>query len=69
MNEDKIPETIQDIKERAALMKSRGFSIGEEQVMSQAIKDGLQAIVNDLMDGEIFYRSVNKSEDLYDPWC
>ncbi len=40
MNEDKIPETIQDIKERAALMKSRGFSIGEEQVMSQAIKDG-----------------------------
>ncbi|MDV7687464.1 hypothetical protein [Oenococcus oeni] len=54
MNEDKIPETIQDIKERAALMKSRGFSIGEEQIMSQAIKDGLQAIVNDLMDGEYF---------------
>lgn len=54
MNEEKIPETIEDVKERVVLMKSRGFLISEEQVISQTIKDGLQAIVNDLMDGEYF---------------
>ncbi|MDI4584798.1 hypothetical protein FCS82_06990 [Oenococcus sp. UCMA 14587] len=54
MNEEKIPETIEDVKEHVVLMKSRGFLISEEQVISQAIKDGLQAIVNDLMDGEYF---------------
>ncbi|MFT8325027.1 hypothetical protein [Oenococcus sicerae] len=54
MSEDKIPETMQAVQDRVLLMKHRGFAVTEEQVIGQSVKDGLQAIVNDLLDGEYF---------------
>lgn len=54
MNEEKIPENYQDIKDRIELMHSRGFDVSEDQLIEQTAKDGLQAIVNDLLDGEYF---------------
>lgn len=54
MDENKVPMTLEAVKDRVTLMDARGFKITEDEVIDQSIKEGLQAIVDELLDGEYF---------------
>ncbi|MFT8878649.1 MAG: hypothetical protein ABF913_03690 [Oenococcus sp.] len=54
MDENKVPATIEAVRDRVTLMNARGFKITEDEVIDQSIKEGLQAIVDELLDGDYF---------------
>jgi hypothetical protein len=51
MDMQKIPEDMQDVRDRVALMAGRGFPVSEEDVIKEALKAGFQSIVDEKMDG------------------
>ncbi|SCB84839.1 hypothetical protein [Weissella bombi] len=54
MDVEKIPEDMQDVRDRVALMAGRGFTVSEEDVIKEALKAGFQSIVDEKMDGNYY---------------
>lgn len=54
MDTEKIPEDMQDVRDRVALMAGRGFTVSEEDVIKEALKAGFQSIVDEKMDGNYY---------------
>ena len=54
MNTEKIPEDMQDVRDRVSLMAGRGFTVSEEDVIKEALKAGFQSIVDEKMDGNYY---------------
>lgn len=54
MDMQKIPEDMQDVRARVALMAGRGFPVSEEDVIKEALKAGFQSIVDEKMDGNYY---------------
>ena len=64
MNTQKIPEDMQDVRDRVDLMAGRGFPVSEEDVIKEALKKGFQSIVDEKMDGN--YYTVRWDEAFHD---
>lgn len=64
MDTQKIPEDMQDVRDRVALMAGRGFTVSEEDVIKEALKLGFQSIVDEKMDDN--YYTVRWDESFHD---
>lgn len=51
---DKIPETMEAVEVRVAMMKQVGFPVAVDDVIKEAIKDGLQALLDEQMSGHYY---------------
>ncbi len=55
MDDFKIPEDMQAVGQRVQTMTERGFPVSEVDVIKEALKDGLQSIVDERMEGNYYY--------------
>jgi hypothetical protein len=54
MDDAKIPEDMEQVRDRVAVMASRGFPVAEDDVIKEALKLGFQDIVDERMEGNYF---------------
>lgn len=55
MDDSQIPEDMAAVAARVQLMTDRGFPVSTDDVIREALKAGLQAIVNERMEGNYYY--------------
>lgn len=54
VDEFKIPEDMEQVRDRVAVMAGRGFPVEEDDVIKEALKLGFQDIVDERMEGNYF---------------
>lgn len=56
-----IPENMEEVAMRTALLKTRGHEVSEDEIMKRAALDALQQFIDQELDGH--YDSVNYDGD------
>lgn len=54
MNNNEIPVSLDEVKNQVALMKERGFSVKEDDVIADTLQRGLQNLVDIRTDGHYY---------------
>ncbi|GAK30097.1 hypothetical protein WOSG25_011940 [Weissella oryzae SG25] len=55
MDESQIPEDMTAVAARVQMMTDRGFPVSTDDVIKETLKAGLQAIVDERMEGNYYY--------------